>query len=134
MPLVLAMLRAYLGLLTNYSNFLPNMVTVLAPLYELPWKDTPWKSPDVEEKALCATKDVLTHQHCWSISTLTLMCDASSYGVGAVLAHCMPDGSEHPIGYASHGCVMWESPLQPRKWPSRPWVRLHMDFAGPIHG
>ena len=30
-----------------------------------------------------------------------LMCDASSYGVGTVLAHCMPNGSECPIGYAS---------------------------------
>ena len=30
-----------------------------------------------------------------------LACDASSYGVGAVLAHKMPFGSERPVGYAS---------------------------------
>ena len=26
------------------------------------------------------------------------------------------------------------APLQPWKWPSRPWVQLHMDFAGPFQG
>ena len=32
---------------------------------------------------------------------LILMCDVSSYGVGAVLAHCIPYCSESPIGFAS---------------------------------
>ena len=27
-----------------------------------------------------------------------------------------------------------DPPLQPWKWPSRPWIRLHMDFAGPFQG
>jgi len=26
------------------------------------------------------------------------------------------------------------APLHPWKWPTRPWARLHLDFAGPFQG
>ena len=95
-------LKAYLGLLTYYSKFLPNMATVLTPLYNLLRKDTKWRCLEAETKAFLASKklsDLLVHFN--PELDLLLMCDASSYGIGTVLAHRMPDGSEHPIGYAS---------------------------------
>ena len=34
----------------------------------------------------------------------------------------------------SNQCSPPLSPLQPWKWPTRPWSRLHADFAGPFMG
>ena len=104
-PTNVSELKAYLGLLTYYSKFLPNMADVLAPLYQLLHKDVNWKWTNVEKKAFQASKDLLTSDsllvHFNPDFELVLMCDASSYGIGAVLAHRMPDGTERPIGYAS---------------------------------
>ena len=32
---------------------------------------------------------------------LGLVCDVSAYGIGAILSHTMPNGSERPIAYGS---------------------------------
>ena len=53
----------------------------------------------IASKKLLSSSELLVHFN--PHLKIVLACDASSYGVGAVLAHRMPDGSERPIGYAS---------------------------------
>jgi len=50
-------------------------------------------------KAKMASTEVLAHYD--QKLPIKLDCDASAYGVGTVLAHVYPDGSERPIAYAS---------------------------------
>ena len=50
------------------------------------------------KKLLCSNK-LLVHYH--PSRPLLLACDASPYGVGAVLSHKMSDGSEKPVYFAS---------------------------------
>ena len=50
-------------------------------------------------KSKLASTEVLAHYD--PSMQVKLDCDASAYGVGAVLSHKYPDGSERPIAYAS---------------------------------
>ena len=92
-------------MLTYYSKFLPNLSTLLHPLYQLLRKDADWKWGATQTKSFTASKDLLTSEkcltHCDSALELTLACDASPYGLGEVLSHKMADGIERPIAYAS---------------------------------
>ena len=53
-------LKAYLGLLTYYSKFLPNMATTLSPLYRLLHNNVKWQWTSAEAKAFQESKDLLT--------------------------------------------------------------------------
>ncbi|XP_058858757.1 uncharacterized protein K02A2.6-like [Acipenser ruthenus] len=98
-------LKSFLGLLNYYGRFLPNLSTVLAPLHKLLQKQVRWHwgleqtKAFTQAKALLQSSDVLVHYD--GKKALVLSCDASPYGLGAVLAHRMLDGSERPISYAS---------------------------------
>ena len=98
-------LKSYLGLLTYYGKLLPNLSSRLTPLYQLLRKNETWKWTDAQDRAFNESKELLTSSlflvHFNSELPLLLACDASAYGIGAVLAHRMSDGTEKPIAYAS---------------------------------
>ena len=88
-----------------YGKFIPDLATVLAPLYRLLQKDTKWNWGRDQQEAFKCAKELLQSStllvHYDPKRQLVLTCDASPFGVGAVLAHIMDDGSERPVGYAS---------------------------------
>ena len=112
-PKNVAELRSFLGLVNYYGKFLPDLATTLAPLYKLLRQTTTWRWGTQQSKAFQAVKAllqsdrVLTHYD--DRQPLVLACDASPYGLGAVLSHHMADGSERPVGYASRTLSKAES-------------------------
>lgn len=97
-PTDVTKLKSYLGLLLYYGRFLSNLSSRLAPLY-------PWEWSSAQDQAFRNSKEWLTSSkllvHFNPRLPLLLACDALAYGIGAVLAHRMPDGAEQPIGYVS---------------------------------
>ena len=49
-PANISELRAYLGLINYYRKYLPNIFTVLAPLYALLQKGKPWRWSSAQQK------------------------------------------------------------------------------------
>ena len=104
-PTTVTELKAYLGLLNYYHKFLPNLSTVLAPVHKLLRKGVQWQWGEEQEasfqqsKQLMQSAEVLVHYD--PEKDIVLSCDASPYGVGAVLSHRMPNGAERPIGFVS---------------------------------
>ena len=98
-------MRSFLGLINYYGKFIPNASTILAPLNALLRNDAKWtwdqkcqQSFD-QAKSTLVSSDVLVHYN--PDLPIRIAGDASAYGVGAVLAHVLPDGSERPVAFAS---------------------------------
>ncbi|XP_058879113.1 uncharacterized protein K02A2.6-like [Acipenser ruthenus] len=98
-------LQAFLGLLNFYNCFLCNKATILEPLHRLLDQSVKWEwkakheEAYVKAKQLLQADDILAHYD--EKKSLVLVCDASPYGVGALLAHTVPEGKEAPISFAS---------------------------------
>lgn len=78
---------------------------MLAPLYRPFRGNEVWRWTEAEQSAFVKCKDLLTSDqvlaHYDPSLPLTLACDASAYGIGAVIQHTMSNGEERPIAYAS---------------------------------
>ncbi len=88
-PTDITQLRAFLGTVNYYGKFLPDVSTVLAPLYKLLQKNVSWTWGPEQAKAFTQVKELLTSErvlgHYDPSAELLLACHASPYGVGAVL-------------------------------------------------
>ncbi|KFD46168.1 hypothetical protein M513_12942, partial [Trichuris suis] len=98
-------LRSFLGMVNFYSQFIPNLADLCAPLHGLLKKDAAWKWSRREQtvfdkiKAVLNSPLLLTHYHPdWPI---VLAADASNVGIGAVLYHRLQDGSVKVVAHAS---------------------------------
>ena len=104
-PQNVSQLRSFLGLVNYYGKFLPNLSSTLAPLHRLLRKHTRWLWSSSEEEAFQAAKKQLIApcllMHYDPKREVTLACDASPYGIGAVLSQVTADGTEKPVAFAS---------------------------------
>ena len=104
-PTNLQELRSFLGLVNYYAKFMSNLASLLHPLHELLRADQPWRWSDDCRRAFQRAKENLSQApvliHYDPSLPLVLAADASASGVGAVISHQLPDGSERPIAFAS---------------------------------
>ncbi len=105
-----------------YGKFLPDLASVLAPLYQYALlQKKKWKWGAKQQQAFDHVKNLSrVRVHFDDKLPLVLSCDASPYGVGAVLSHVMANGDERPICYTSRTLSETEkkySQLDKELWP-----------------
>jgi len=112
-PTDLTQLKSFLGLINYYCKFLPNIADTLYPLYRLLQKKVQWKWGMEQQKTFKSAKSqqlttnrILVHYD--PSKPIIMACDASPYGLGAVISHKLPSGEENPIAFALHSLASAE--------------------------
>lgn len=103
-PTNVTQLKAFLGLINYYGKFLPNLASILEPLHNLLRKETTWHWSRECNHAFERCKELLTDNSVLQLydvkKEIWITCDASDYGLGAVLSHVV-NGEEKPVSFAS---------------------------------
>jgi len=103
-PTNIAELRSLLGI-NYYGTFIPNLPTTIEPLTKCLQANKQFKWTKSCAKAFKKIKDVIVQDTVLIPFNpkleIGLATDASPVGLGAVLYHTLPDGSERPIALAS---------------------------------
>ena len=104
-PQSLSELRSFIGIVNYYSRFQPNLAHKMAPLYSLLKQNQKWKWTDTQQNAFDTIKQELSDEvllaHYNPDAEFILTCDASPFGIGAVLQQRTHDGTLHPIAFVS---------------------------------
>ncbi|XP_037504904.1 uncharacterized protein K02A2.6-like [Rhipicephalus sanguineus] len=92
-------------MLAFYDRFLKNRATIASCLYQLLQKDATWRWETKHQEAFDKLKRLLLSQtvlaHYDEQKELLVSCDASPYGIGAVLSQRDDQNREAPIAFAS---------------------------------
>ena len=90
-----------MGLINYYWRFMANLSSILTPLNDLLKKGPVWRWESREADAFQESKEALKAAdlvvHYDTKLDLVVKGDASPDGLGAVLSHVMPDGSQRPV-------------------------------------
>lgn len=111
-PININELRTFLGMSNYYNKFIPNLASIASPLNKLLQKNIQFTWTDACEQSFNKIKEEIVSNrillHFDINKPLVLATDASPTGLGAVLSHRLPDGSDRPIAFASRSLTSSE--------------------------
>lgn len=98
-------IRAFIGMVNYYAKFIPNLSSILTPLFKLLRKEEKFIWDEKCEAAFNYAKKKLVDEtiltHFNPKYPIKVTCDASGIGIGACLSQQFPDGNMKPITFVS---------------------------------
>uniref|UniRef100_A0AC34EZC1 Integrase catalytic domain-containing protein n=1 Tax=Panagrolaimus sp. ES5 TaxID=591445 RepID=A0AC34EZC1_9BILA len=104
-PTDVSSLRSFLGMVNYYQSFIPSFRDLREPLDDLLKKDMEWTWSSKQKQSVIKIKQQLVKEclltHYDPRLPIIVAADASQAGIGGVISHRYPDGTEKPIQFFS---------------------------------